>query len=48
MISGIPKRCIDVVGSLAALVLLSPLIVAIAISVRLAVGSPVIFRVRTA
>jgi lipopolysaccharide/colanic/teichoic acid biosynthesis glycosyltransferase len=38
------KRALDVVGSAVALVVLSPLLLAIAIAVRLAHGSPVLFR----
>jgi len=38
------KRALDVVGAAVALVVLSPLLLAIAISVRLAHGSPVLFR----
>jgi lipopolysaccharide/colanic/teichoic acid biosynthesis glycosyltransferase len=38
------KRGVDVVASLAALVLLSPLLAAVAVLVRLKLGSPVLFR----
>ncbi|KJV43378.1 sugar transferase [Brevundimonas sp. KM4] len=38
------KRCIDVVGSLAGLVALSPVLLVVAILVRARLGSPVLFR----
>ena len=38
------KRLLDLVASLALLVLLSPVMIAVAIGVRLEVGSPVLFR----
>lgn len=42
------KRAVDVVGALGALLLLAPLIAVIALAVRLALGSPVLFRQRRA
>ena len=46
MIYALEKRALDVVGAAAGLVVLSPLFLAIAIAVRLAHGSPVLFRQR--
>jgi lipopolysaccharide/colanic/teichoic acid biosynthesis glycosyltransferase len=40
------KRALDVIGAAVGLVLLSPLLLAIAVAVRLAHGSPVLFRQR--
>lgn len=40
------KRAIDVVGSIAGLVLLAPVLVASAVAVRLTMGAPVLFRHR--
>lgn len=42
--SALLKRLVDVVGSAAALILLSPVLLMTAVAVRLALGSPVIFR----
>jgi len=44
MISQILKRLIDILASLAAIILLSPLMLVVAILVRLRLGSPVVFR----
>ena len=46
MIYPLEKRALDVIGAAVGLVLLSPLLLAIAVAVRLAHGSPVLFRQR--
>ena len=38
------KRALDICGGLAALILLAPLIVVIALAIRFSIGSPVLFR----
>lgn len=40
------KRAIDVVGSLTALILLSPVILGVGVAVRISLGAPVLFRQR--
>jgi len=46
VIYALEKRALDVIGAAVGLVVLSPLLLAIAIAVRLAHGSPVLFRQR--
>ena len=46
MIYAVQKRTLDIVGAAVGLVLLSPLLLAIAVAVRIAHGSPVLFRQR--
>jgi exopolysaccharide production protein ExoY len=45
-LGGLPKRIFDIVGASAALVLLAPLMLVVALLVRVVLGGPVIFRQR--
>jgi exopolysaccharide production protein ExoY len=42
-LGGVPKRCMDLVLSIALLIVLSPIMVAVAVLIRLRLGGPVIF-----
>ncbi len=42
-VGGVPKRCMDIVGSLALLIVLAPIMLIVAAIIRVSLGGPVIF-----